>query len=152
LVDIQPDIQQAAEILFHSDAVLLKAWQKSMATSLETPNEPVEFWMSLIDFCQSEQLLAIVDWRERLAEVVEQLRSLRSVQSLNLAWDKMACLRLEMEQGLEAVGAAAATQGLTLISLDHDADDYVLTFLPSDIVPFFVATLKPVGFEIDIYK
>ncbi len=152
LVDLPPAIEQAAGILFRSDAVLMKAWQKSMANNLETPDEAEEFWVSLIDFCQSEKLLAIVDWRERLAEVVEQLRSLRSARSLNLAWDNYASLRMELERGLKVIGSASSSHGMTLVSLDDGADDYPLMFLPSESVLVLVAALRSLSLSITVYK
>jgi hypothetical protein len=152
LVDVPPAFKRAAEILFRSNATAMKGWQRSMSEDPAPPDQPEEIWISLIEFGQSQELLAIVDWRERLAEVVEQLKSLQSARSLNLAWDSFAVLRLELERGLKTIGGASISQGLALVSLDHEADDYVLTFLPSDEVPNLVAALEPFGFRIAIFK
>jgi hypothetical protein len=147
-VDIPPGFVQAAEIMFDGDAAFMSGWQQAMGKDPAPLEEPIYLWNSLLEFAESRQILAIIDWRSTLDDAIASLSNLKSAQSLKLAWGSFDVPKVELEQGLKTIGAASRRQGMTLVFLDRGADDFPLTFLPSGAVPILVEILRPFDLSI----
>jgi hypothetical protein len=65
----------------------MQQWIKSLATGLNRPETPYDYWDPLVDFGDQAQVIAVVDCRESPDFFIERLKHLQSAAGLPVAWD-----------------------------------------------------------------
>ncbi|MBW4716362.1 DUF6630 family protein [Saccharothrix obliqua] len=90
-------------------------------------------WIALVDALTDHGLLAEVDWKEDPAEVVAQLKALRSAPA-EWGWVGETDTHVPTYDFLRAAGRRLRALGTALVVLDIESDCYPLTLVPVDHV------------------
>jgi hypothetical protein len=145
VVSVPAALNDVANILFRGNADLLRDWHESMATARTPPAGAAAMYDSLLEFAETKQRVAIVDWQESSEEITARLRDLQSAQGLKISWDLFANYSGGNEKLFRTVSAAMSAHGHLLVCLDHGSDNYPLTVLPSEMVPKVQASIASLG-------
>lgn len=116
-------------------------------------DEPVAelAWIALVDALADHGLLAEVDWKEAPAEVVRQLRALRSAPPAERVWTWSERHEAPTAEFLEAAGERLLGTGTALAVLDIESDCYPLVLLPASAADDLVALAAASGFTAEVF-
>lgn len=115
--------------------------------------EPELAWIALVDALTDHDLLAEVDWKEADADVVDQLRSLRSSPAKPRTWawwPEHADNELSTYEFLQLAGDRLLENGTALAVLDIDSDCYPLVLLPAERSAELVTLATTAGFTAEV--
>ncbi|MDI9898794.1 hypothetical protein QM716_02885 [Rhodococcus sp. IEGM 1409] len=118
--------------------------------SLEKPH-PELAWFALVDALHEQELLVWVDWNEDAAEVLGQLRELKSAPATAGSWEWAGSLAAAFDRaaGLESllarVGDNIAGAGVSVAWLDSDSDTFLVVLVPSDRAAVLVELALTIG-------
>ena len=146
-VRIPAAIKKVATVLFGRKRALMKAWNEAMATALDAPKNADDYWQSLLEFGDRNDIVAIVDCRECSEEIVGRLRDLQSAEALPIPWETHEHHNGESESLFRKLNSTIAGSGRSLVSLDTGGDSYALVFVESekiaDLEHLIVSALAP---------
>jgi len=112
--------------------------------------EPELAWIALVDALTDHGLLAEVDWREADADIVDQLRELRSSPAPeSWAWWPEPN-ELETYEFLQLAGDRLGAGGTALAVLDIESDCYPLVLLPAERGAELVALAAKTDFTAEV--
>ncbi|MEM7558032.1 MAG: hypothetical protein AAF394_02825 [Planctomycetota bacterium] len=134
-VGIPAPIDEFASRLFGREATLMRDWIDSLANGLNAPQNPSDYWHSLLHFGGRVGIIAIVDWRAFPDSIIGRLRSLRGADRLPIPWEVYEDFDAELEALFSELNLQVKGSGQSLVSLDTGSDSYALTFVESDTLP-----------------
>ena len=134
-VQIPNPLKQFASALLSNDSTLINDWSESIATAMNPPETAHAILLSLLNFADHRDIVAVVDWRESPENTIQKLRHLKSATGLPIIWQAFADHDGSNEDLLRTIGIEIKGSGRCLVSLDTAPDSYALTFVAPDAIP-----------------
>lgn len=128
-VEIPAALLKSASILLLGNKQLVKDWQESMATALNSPIGSLEIWGELLQFCQGSETIAYFDSREHPLEIVAQLSNLEQSGQLDIDWRELTSFGGTADEFLPLVVRSLTNQSVELMLLDEGSDAMAVSIL-----------------------
>ena len=128
---VVPDaLGQAARLLFQSSAQLMKQWIDGLETGLDPPDSDLDFWNSLMVFCDRHDCVAVADHRADPRDFAGRLRQIRIPLTAQILWSRYEQFDGDLEELFAAIGAELSGTGFTLTDLEEGEGHWTMTILP----------------------